>query len=131
MTQDKEETEAGHKDREQGAGGPGHGPAAPRHDDHGRPHGPSVLGQDDVLMRPHSGAGQERRPSRLKDILIVILFLCVSSTALAVFIIIIIVNLVPDLSSRPGALANIAVLVIKTLGVTVATAVVSRVVGIF
>ena len=81
-------------------------------------------------MRPHSGAGQEWRPSRLKDILIVILLLLVSSAALAVFIIII-VNLVPDLSSRPGALTNIAVLVIKTLGVTVAAAVVSRVVGIF
>ena len=80
-------------------------------------------------MRPHCGAGQEWRPSWLKDILIVILLLFVSSAALAVFIII--VNLIPDLSSRPGSFTNIAILVIITLGVAIATAVVSRVVGIF
>ena len=129
MTQDKQEAEAGQK--EGGCpGGPGHRPAAPGHDDHGGPHGAPVplLGQDDVLVRPHSGAGQEWRPSRLKHILVV-LFLFVSA-ALAVFIIVVI-NVVPGLSSWAGSLTNIAVLVIKALGVAVAAAVVSRVVGIF
>ena len=125
MTESEEEAEQEAGQEEAGHPGPGHRAAAPRHDDHRGSHGgPVPLRQDDVLSRPQGGAGQEGRPPRLEHVLVLVILV---STSLAVFIIF---YVVPDLSSRPGALSD-AVLVIITLGLPVSAAVVARVVGVF